>query len=900
MSGRINRNRWQKLKEVFNTALTRKGNERDEYLKKECGTDEELMNEVLALINAYDQPGAFDRSLEQLKTAAISQMDNTGILGKQIGPYRIVDELGYGGMGIVFRAERTDGEFEQKVALKLLRTGFTSDEQIRRFRIERQILATLTHEYIARLYDGGITNDGQPYFVMEYVEGLPIDEYCNTHNLNIPERLRLFLNVCDAVQFAHRKLIVHRDLKPSNILVTNEGTVKLLDFGIAKVLNAGEMFGESKQETQTGLLPLTPAYASPEQVLGEPITTSSDIYQLGIILYELLTGVRPYEVTGRTPGEIERIICDEEPTKPSTVLTKRDSSSVSRLRRTASGQLHHLLRGELDTIVMMLLHKEPDRRYNSAEQLAADIKRYLGGKPVSAYPDSWIYRTRKFVRRHGLTVAAVSIIILLLIGYGITITWHSQRTQLAFEQAQREAEKAEQVTSFLMGMFEANDPAEALGDTITARVLLERGIEQAEQLDDRPALQAQMFDIVGQVYGRLGAYDRAIDLLRHAIDIRNDHYGEMDDETAITKVHLANNIRKTGDYDTASEILEKALAIQRTVLEPDHRDIGFTLSILGGVRMAQGKLEDSEKLLRDALTIQRNEYDGDNPDIAETLNILGLLLDQKGKTDDAIPYMQEAVRIRRNLFNADDPRLAMSVNNLAMLYRMSGAYQDAEPLYREALEIKRHIFSEEHPSIAVTLNGLGLVLQDLGRTEEAEPYLREALSIRRQAFGDVHPRVAGSLNNLGNLIEDQGNLDEAAIYLREAREMFRTTVGESHPFVAYPTLGLSRILMKQNKPHEAEPYIREALSIREESLPASHWKNAESKAYLGRCLTLLGRFDEAETLLTEGYEMLHAELGLENTTTRRVRQWIVEVYEEWGRTELAQVYREEIIKEGEN
>jgi eukaryotic-like serine/threonine-protein kinase len=893
--------RWQKIKKIFSDALELNEVHRREYVKRVCGDDHTLSNEVISLLEAYDAPGAVDRSLDEFKISAISEPEGVGIIGRRIGPYRIVDELGYGGMGTVYLADRADGEFEQRVALKLLRTGFTSDEQIRRFRAERQILATLTHENIARLYDGGITDDGQPYFAMEHVEGLPIDEYCDSRKLTIHERLKLFLKMCDAVQFAHRKLIVHRDLKPSNILVTNEGVVKLLDFGIAKALKSDDSMGEVVPLTKTGLLPLTPTYASPEQVLGEPITTSSDIYQLGIILYELLTGVRPYEVTGRTPGEIERIICDEEPTKPSTVITKLDSlSSVSRLRRTASGQLHRLLRGELDTIVMMLLHKEPDRRYNSAEQLAADIKRYLGGKPVSAYPDSWIYRTRKFVRRHGLTVAAVSIIILLLIGYGITITWHSQRTQLAFEQAQREAEKAEQVTSFLMGMFEANDPAEALGDTITARVLLERGIEQAEQLEDRPALQAQMFDIVGQVYGRLGVYDRAIDLLRHAIDIRNDHYGEMDDETAIMKVHLANNIRKTGDYDTASELLEKALAIQRTVLGPDHPDIGFTLSILGGVRMAQGKLEDSEKLLRDALTIQRNEYDGDNPDIAETLNILGLLLDQKGKTDDAIPYMQEAVRIRHNLFSADDPRLAMSVNNLAMLYRMSGAYQDAEPLYREALEIKRHIFSEEHPSIAVTLNGLGLVLQDLGRAKEAEPYLREALSIRRQAFGDVHPRVAGSLNNLGNLIEDQGNLDEAAIYLREAREMFRTTVGESHPFVAYPTLGLSRILMKQNKPHEAEPYIREALSIREELLPASHWKNTESKAYLGRCLTLLGRFDEAETLLTEGYEMLHAELGLENTTTRRVRQWIVELYEEWGRTELAQVYREEIIEGGEN
>jgi eukaryotic-like serine/threonine-protein kinase len=879
VSDGIRRNRWEKLKAIFTDALSMKDAEREAYLQRVCGADRELLQEVQSLLQAYDTPGALDRPLDELKTSALRSFEGRTVKGSTIGPYRVLGELGYGGMGSVYLAERADGQFKQKVALKLMRTGFTSDEQIRRFRIERQILAALNHDTIARLYDGGITDDGQPFFAMEYIEGQPIDTFCNNHTLTIRQRLHLFLKICDAVHYAHRKLIVHRDLKPGNILITTDGNVKLLDFGVAKTLNANDILGEAVPLTKEGLLPLTPTYASPEQVRGEAITTASDIYQIGIILYELLTGVRPYEIKGRSPAETEHIICEEEPTRPSNAVPKKSL-------------LHKQLYGDLDTIVMKALCKEADRRYDSAEQLASDIRRYLAGKPVSAHPDSRLYRARKFVRRHRLGVTAVAVITLLLIGYALTVTWHSQRTEAALDQAMRETEKAEQVTAFLMDMFQASDPAEALGDTVTARVLLERGVQQAGQFDNRPDLQAQMFDVIGQVYGRLGRYGRAAELLEQALDVRRDHYGMEDRNTAMTKVHLANVLRKAGDFNTADSLLQDALSIQRLVLTSLDPQLAITLSFLGGVRMALGKFDEAEDMLREALAIQRSAYESDNLDIAETLNILALLLDEKGDIDSAIRLMHESLRIRRALLSTNDPRLAMSANNLAMFYRKTGDYRTAEPLYREALQIKRTVFGDDHPSLAVTLNGLGLLMQDLENDEASEPFLRQALSIRRKALGDNHPRVAASLNNLGNVIERRGRLDEAAGYFREARSIVQTSFGDTHPYFAHPSIGLSRIYMKQGNPDKAEPIIRHAMEIRDAALPESHWQIAELEGYLGHCLTLLGQYAEAESLLTSGYGKLQEQLGSEHKTTQQTRRYLLDLYDRWNKPELAEAVRD--------
>jgi eukaryotic-like serine/threonine-protein kinase len=405
MKSFVNPERWKILKEIFSNALELKGNEQKDYLRSACEDDTGLLHDVVSLLEAYDSSGVLDRSMDQLKVSVLSQLIRLEIVGKKVGSYRIIEELGHGGMGTVYLAERADGVFKQLVALKMLRAGFLIEEQLRRFQSERRILASLNHDNIARLYDGGISTDGQPWFAMEYVKGKPIDEYCNSQNLYLRERLKLFLEVCDALQYAHTYLIVHRDLKPGNIFVTDDGKVKLLDFGIAKWLESNENTTNKLPSTQTGLLPFTPTYASPEQMRRQAITTSSDIYQLGVILYELLTGLNPYNLKGKTPGEMEHTVCETEPRKPSATLAakkKKDQKSqgISTAEVDVFGQFQKKLRGDLDTIILKCLHKDPQRRYSSAGQLAEDIRAYLEGRPVSAHPDTWVYRLWKFIRRH--------------------------------------------------------------------------------------------------------------------------------------------------------------------------------------------------------------------------------------------------------------------------------------------------------------------------------------------------------------------------------------------------------------------------------------------------------------------------------------------------------------------
>lgn len=898
---------WQKLKRIFNQAIEIDEAERKMFVDKACGEDRVLKKEVLSLLKAHEIPGKLDYRPDHLVKSAFSRQKTGSRKGEQIGPYKILDELGHGGMGSVFLAERADGQFRQQVALKLLRTGFTSENQTRRFLAERQILASLNHENIARLLDGGVTGDGQPWFALEYVDGHPIDVYCNERQLTLKQRLNLFLKVCDAVQTAHRKLIIHRDLKPSNVLVTEDGTVKLLDFGIAKVLNQEDILQESVPLTRTGLLPLTPAYASPEQVRGEPITTASDIYQLGVMLYELLTGFRPYTVSGKTPSEVERIICEEEPTWPSTAVTKpakAEGDHIMEIPEPSAGirkknpeQLQKHLRGDLDIIVMKSLRKEPDRRYESADQLAADIRFYLTGKPVAAHPDSRKYRAGKFIQRHKTGFMSTLVIVLLLIGYAVTITWHSQQTQAALEQAQTETARAEQITDYLLGLFEASDPAETLGDTVTAGMLLERGIQQAEQLDGQPQVQAEMFDIVGQVYSRLGQYGQAEELLNRALQIRNEIHGEYHETTAATKVRLATALHLSGNYDEAEPLLRDALTVQEQILEPEDPAVASTLSTLGGVLKSLGKYDEAEAMLYDALELQRRIFETEHLDISETLNILGLLMERRGDLESAGIAMREALEIRRNLLSDLDPRVTMSLNNLGMLLRKKGDYEAAEPFYREALSLKQSLYGENHPSIAVTLNGLGLLLRNMGNDEAAEPVLREALDMRRELLDENHLSIGESLNNLGNLLEDLGQLEEAASKISEAHDILKSSLGAAHPIVAYPAIGLARILMKKERPEEAEPLIRTALEIRNNALPAGHTEILQVKNMLGFCLTKLGQYREAESFLLKAFKSQEAVENKEKDLWKNTLEHIIWLYEDWGQHENVTIYQEILADE---
>ena len=507
--------RWAQVETLFAAALEQAPEARDSFVEAAVDASDEVREDVASLLHAHArESGQLEASVRAAAGVAIEQADPLAGGDARIGPYRVLRRLGTGGMGTVYLAERADAQFRQQVALKVVNRHLVNDEIVRRFRTERQILADLDHPNIAHLLDGGTTADGLPYLVMEYVVGERIDAYCNARALALRERLALFLAVCDAVQYAHRNLVIHRDIKPSNILVTPDGAPKLLDFGIAKLMGTGAERGAALTRADERLM--TPEHASPEQVRGEPVTTGSDVYALGILLYHLLTGERPYTPDDGSVAALERAICETAPDKPSTVVMRAatragNAAAPAPVPVPAPRRLARALTGDLDNIVLMALRKEPARRYASAAQMAEDVRRYLDQRPVIARPDTWSYRTAKFLRRHTASVTAAAAVVVVLaavvVYYTQRLAGERDRAQDAERRAVRETETSKRVSDFLVELFRVSDPDKARGETITAREILDRGAERIDQeLDDEPEVQAQLMDTMGLVYRSLGLY----------------------------------------------------------------------------------------------------------------------------------------------------------------------------------------------------------------------------------------------------------------------------------------------------------------------------------------------------------------------------------------------------------
>jgi eukaryotic-like serine/threonine-protein kinase len=728
---------WQTLKKIFSNAIELEGEQREKYIREACKNNPHLMEEVQSLLAAHDTSGPLDQSLDHIKQSALSDADFQSMKGRKIGPYKIMDTLGRGGMGNVYLAERDDNQFTQKVALKLLANGFTSENQTKRFFSERQILASLNHENIAQLHDGGITAVGQPWFAMEHVKGKPINEFCNDNQLSINDRLKIFISVCKAVQYAHRNLVIHRDLKPSNILVTDEGTVKLLDFGIAKVLNSDELSPDSTPLTQTGLLPLTPAYASPEQVKGKSVTTASDIYQLGIVLYELLTGCRPYEVSGHSPSEIEEIICEQTPTKPSTIITKTSGISISgenlisdqdNKQVLTPKNLRKELKGDLDTVILKALRKEPERRYESAEQLASDIHRYLSNEPVIAHPNSKFYRAKKFVSRHTMSVISSAAIILLLIGYAVTITTHSQRTQTALHQAQQETERAEQalgraeaLQSFLLDLFRSAEPDRPADQMPRTEEILALGAERAMNPESSPP--AERFEMLLAI---AGVYSY------HATTTQSEILPLMTEA-----VELARNEQALNSDDLARALQQKA-----------HH-----------LLFVDQNIDRAEELLQEAQLLTEHE------DISRKTNIrvaisYSWLAQFKGNPDQALHLLESFTEPENTELDDTDTR-AMLYDRLASLYRNHGRLEESSHFRAMATEqFKTHHGPESRPYAVSLANSVGLE-RDLGRYTVAENNARKAIELYNQIYQEPRDYRASVRLNLARTFFSMGRSDEA-------------------------------------------------------------------------------------------------------------------------------------------
>jgi len=781
--------RFEEIRQAFSDLIEQPPDERAAALARVGDADPELRKEIEKLL-AADQREY--RLLDEDSAAHLLGLSEgpEPKEGRLLGAYRVTRRIAEGGMGTVFEAQRVDDVFAKRVAVKVCKATLLGEAIRERFRRERQILARLEHPNIARILDGGTTEEGSPYFVMEYVEGLPLDRYVVERQLGLEERLRLFCEVCQAVAYAHRNLVVHRDLKPSNILVDAEGNVKLLDFGIAKLL-AEETEG-APEKTRTLLQAMTPEYAAPEQVRGDPVTTATDVYALGVVLYELLTGKRPYRVTGAKASEWERAILEQEPPRPS-------ARSQPELRRR--------LRGDLDWIVLKALQKEPERRYASVEALATDIRRHLAGLPVSAHGDAFTYRVRKFVRRHRVGVAAAALLFLSLIA-GLVGTTTAER------RATREARKAEAVKDFLKSLFSASDPAQAQGKERTAKQLLEDGARRIDtELKDQPDVQSEVTRLIANVYLQLGEYDRALPLLRTDLERRRRLDGPRSLAVAESLTQIGDVQSEQGRFEEAGPIYEEALSIRRSRGAERTPEVANLIWCLAGIKRSRSDYAGAEAMLKQALAVFGETKGEESLEAAEVRNSLGILYCLQGRLSEAVVLGRRVAAWDQSHYGPDHPDTIVVRFNLAYPLLVAGRSSEALSILDDVVARQRRVLGPRHDRLALSRRLQARALDALGRSEEALPPIAEALAIHRESFGPSHPQVAMDLAWQAMIESHTGRLDRAERDGREALRLYLADEGRAPNDVAWMRLYASMVLAESGRLQEADAQVSEALAF---------------------------------------------------------------------------------------
>lgn len=781
-----------RVESLFNEMLRLPSEARAEALRLACD-DAELRREVETLL-AHDEPtGSFLSGSAlgtQIELPSPESKDEPQ--GALIGVYRTIRRLGTGGMGTVYLAARADGQFEQQVAIKVVKRGMDSEEILRRFELERRTLATLNHPHIARLYDGGATADGRPFLAMEYVDGAPIHLYCDYNRLSITQRLRLFTIVCDAVRFAHQNLVVHRDLKPSNILVDKLGRPKLLDFGLAKVL----VESESPDPTISQQRRLTPAYASPEQVAGTTLNTATDIYSLGVILFELLTGRRPYRVATESPAEFERAVLDQQPLPPSMVVRRGDAivqptretttpytvDSVAEKREGSVERLAKRLRGDLDTIVLKALHKEPSRRYESVERFVADIERHLDGLPVLARPDTAVYRMNKFIGRHGVAVALSMVtIVALAFGFGVAV-WQGKVARTERDAAYVARDQAEATADFFQRMMFEADPVNQGPQTTVKAVIDAAAIRVEGELRNQPRVQAAIRSTIGRIYLGLGLIDEAEQHIQAAYRARLDMLEPGHHDLAESEFDMARLFYEQGQYEQAEALLLESLRTHEQLRGIDNVDTARVWNDLGAVRRAGGKIAEAEAALLKALEIRERTMGRRSIETAETLNNLSGVVAMRGDLDRAEQLMTEVLSIRREVLHDEHPLVIQGIANLAVMIARRGDYDKAEPLFRESIALSRKVLGDQHPSLALELSALSQVLLATNRSAEAEPLLREAVAIQTGRFSPGDVRLLKTRSRLAICLFAVGKAEEAAAIGLEALNLREPSLRKADRF----------------------------------------------------------------------------------------------------------------------
>lgn len=783
--------RWQRVKQLFGDALEQPLPARGAWLDAAAGDDPSLVAQVGALLAAYEQA---DDRLEQGAAAVapgVWQDLQTAVAGLQIGPYRILSELGRGGMGAVYLAARDEPGFEQQVAIKLIKRGMDTDGIVRRFLHERRILAGLAHPHIARLYDGGSTPDGRPYFVMELVAGEPITQFAAARGLSIEARLNLFLKVCSAVQYAHQRLIVHRDLKPANILVGEDGEPKLLDFGIAKLLDPAGFDG-LPELTEIHQRPMTPDYASPEQLEGGAVTTATDVYGLGILLYELLVG--------KSPAAVERQLGPGRAERP-------PSQAARALLGGAEGRrLARRLRGDLDTIIATARERESARRYGTAAALAEDVERHLTHRPVAARRPTLAYRWGRAVVRHKLASAFA----LSLALFAATAAWQAY-------EIDRQRDRAAALSGFLQGLFRGADPEQTRGNTLTVRELLDQGARRLlDEPGGAPEWQADSLATVGEVYANLGLYEDAEKHLNRALALRSQEGGrDAERDTAGLLTLLGHVAWQRGEGERARQFYERALASKRRIYGPQGLPLAEDLNGLGLVTAETGDLPGAAARFEEAAAIARRAGPDGRRSLADGLNNLGWLARRQGDLAMAEARFQESLGLSRAVLGDDHPETVRVRSNLASVLFQRGDLERTESMYQEILAVRRRLLGPDHPDVARTLNSLGTVQEKRGRLAAAQASFREALTMGRRLDPPQERMAAVALMGLAAISRREGDLAAAEAAFNESYELFRPHVGDDPQGFANVLLGRAQVQRDRGHPAAAVEGLRNGIELLE-------------------------------------------------------------------------------------
>ncbi|MGB6308326.1 MAG: serine/threonine-protein kinase [Steroidobacteraceae bacterium] len=882
----IPRARWQQIQSLFEQMIDTSENERAVRLARACGDDTELLSSVESLLKSDARHG--DMLLHAIGEAAESLLEDhqDRLIGTRIGPYRVVSILGHGGMSTVYRGERDDSQYQQTVAIKVLQHATLHPRLRSRLHSERHILATLDHASIARLIDSGDLDDGTPYLVMEHVDGEPIDVYCDTRTLFVRERLELFVRVCTAVQYAHRNLVVHRDIKASNIFVLGEGAPKLLDFGIAKLL-APESLSHTLPVTRLQERILTPENAAPEQVLGRPITTATDIYALGVLLYQLLTGRSPYRLLSYSQLQLERAICMDDPVRPSQMVISKlsgekdaDRSRISDRRGLSPQRLRARLSGDLDAIVAMAMRKEPDRRYPSVEALADDLNRHLLGQPVRARQGDWRYNTAKFLRRHMIVAGGVAAAFLSLACFAGIMLWENHRIELARDATIQERDRAQQVSAFLVDVFSQADPFNAQGHEPTARDLLDRGAEKITgNVSLQPEVRAQLLESIGLAYRRQGLSERAIPLFEQAVAIRRQERPIDNARVAVALANLARALTDAGHLITAEAYLVQAVTLSESGGDAEATQTADILVQYATFALdAKSDPVRASQLYTKALTIYRNAIGSQNLQVASTLN--GLASTAVWMDDYALAerYQREALTIFQSTVSRNHPDNAIALATLGYILTQREKYAESEQVLNEALQIERNVFGPENQRIAAIEGDLGILYDREGDITRAIEATQAALQITRDRLGPNHYMTGYYLDALANLFLRADNLPTAEADARQALAVYAQSLPARHLFVASTHQLLGEVLLRRGSLAAAEAEIRTAVDMNTVLAGADSWRVARSEASLGWVLIARDKAVEGEPMLVAARSRLLATVGPKHPATQQATARLAQYY----------------------